>query len=518
MASKPATNPSLWQGGTESHEAGPVPSHDPEEVRIQHLQQGHRLLRSLRQAETWMDRRFGVEAMGIERVPEDQRRAPERLNMMLFWFSALLAPGLIPIGMLGPIFGLSVQTSILLTVVATLIGSVLPAFTATLSPPSGLRQIAVARYAFGLGGARLCGLLNILVNGGYGVIAAVVGGQLLAAVSDESIPLAAGIILLVSVAFIVAFAGFTMIHHYERYAWAVALVLLCVTYGQAAPYFPADPGQRWARGIDYSGGCLSYFAIVFGVCCSWCTIAGDYYVHYPPHTSRWLVFGLTYGGQVLPTLFVCILGNYFGGIVRTHADLAAVYHEGGAGALILATLRPSGWAKVAGILFALTFLASLIIDIYSSALCLQLLGRPFRAVPRMAWCGLVSLVVLALAWGGRHQLEDILNDFLALLGYWTLAFGLILAIEHFWFRPRLGGYDLEAWQDPKRLPVGMAATTALLLGMGFSFVGMDQTWYIAPAAKRIGAYGGDVGDYLVLASVGVCYPLFRTLEIRVVGR
>ena len=75
-----------------------------------------------------------------------------------------------------------------------------------------------------------------------------------------------------------------------------------------------------------------------------------------------------------------------------------------------------------------------------------------------------------------EQLEAILNDFLALLGYWTLAFGLILALEHFWFRPRLGGYDLGAWQDPKRLPVGVAATTALLLGIGFSFVGMDQTW------------------------------------------
>ncbi|PWY96098.1 nucleoside transporter [Aspergillus sclerotioniger CBS 115572] len=517
MGSQAVTNQRLWHEGP-SCDTGPLPSPDPADMRIQDLQQGNRLLRSLRQAETWMDRKFGVEAMGIERVPDDQRHPPELLNMLFFWFSALLAPGLIPIGMLGPIFGLSVHTSILLTVLGTLIGSVMPAFAATLSPPSGLRQIAVARYAFGLWGARLCGLLNIIVNGGYGVIAAVVGGQLLAAVSDESIPLAAGIILLVGVAFAISFAGFTMIHHYERHAWVVALVLLCVTYAQAGRYFPAEPSRSSVQGIDFCGCCLSYFAIVFGVCCSWCTIAGDYYVHYPARTSRWLVFGLTYWGQVLPTIFVAILGNYFGGIVMSNEQMAAVYHSGGAGALILATLRPSEWAKVAGILFALTFLASVIIDIYSSALCLQLLATPFRAVPRMVWCGLVSLVVLALAWGGRHQLEAILNDFLSLLGYWTLAFGLILAVEHFWFRPRLGGYDLGAWQDPKRLPVGVAATTTLLLGIGFSFVGMDQTWYIAPAAKRIGAYGGDVGDYLVLASVLVFYPLLRTMEIRILGR
>ena len=65
-----------------------------------------------------------------------------------------------------------------------------------------------------------------------------------------------------------------------------------------------------------------------------------------------------------------------------------------------------------------------------------------------------------------------------MIGYWTVAFGTILFIEHFWFRRKsgLGGYDLTAWQDQKRMPVGVAAVTALLIGIGFSFLGMDQTW------------------------------------------
>lgn len=62
------------------------------------------------------------------------------------------------------------------------------------------------------------------------------------------------------------------------------------------------------------------------------------------------------------------------------------------------------------------------------------------------------------------------------MGYWTLAFGSILFIEHYWFRPRLGGYDLNAWQDQKRMPWGIAGTGALLIGIGFSFLGMAQTW------------------------------------------
>ncbi|KAE8349441.1 permease for cytosine/purines, uracil, thiamine, allantoin-domain-containing protein [Aspergillus coremiiformis] len=521
---------SLWHMGVMLHE-GSVASHseyngntaivDPEDEGEKHMrkiQEGNSLLRSLRNFETWIDRRLGVEAMGVERVPEEKRRPPQILNMMFFWFSVLLSPTLIPISILGPIFGLSVHTSVILTIFAALTGTVMPAFTATLSPPSGLRQIAVARYAFGIWGAKLCGFLNIIVNGGYAVIAAVVGGQLLVAVSDDSIPLAAGIVIIVGIGFLISFCGFALIHHYERYAWILALVLLSVTWGQSARYFTPTPGHSTVSGIDYTGACLSYFAVIFGVACSWCPIAGDYYIHYPADTSKWLVFSLTYFGQVLPTIFVGTLGNCFGGIIMSNDALSTIYNTKGTGALILATLHPTGWAKFACTLFALTFLANVIANIYSSALCIQLWGKHFLAVPRFMWCGLLSIVVLVLAWGGRNKLEKIIDNLLSILGYWSLAFGLILAIEHFWFRPRLGGYDLSAWQDPQRMPIGLAGTTALLIGIGFSFLGMKQTWYSSPVAKKIGASGGDVGDYLVFASVLVFYPVLRKLEIRFVGR
>lgn len=120
--------------------------------------------------------------------------------------------------------------------------------------------------------------------------------------------------------------------------------------------------------------------------------------------------------------------------------------------------------------------ANVCCNFYSSALSIQLLGPHFVAVPRFAWCTILALVTFALGYGGRHVLEKIINNLLSILGYWTFAFALIMAIEHFYFRPRLGGYDLTAWQDPKRLPHGLAGTTSLLIGIGFSFLGMCQTW------------------------------------------
>ena len=113
---------------------------------------------------------------------------------------------------------------------------------------------------------------------------------------------------------------------------------------------------------------------------------------------------------------------------------------------------------------------------YSSALSVQLLGQHFIAIPRFIWCTVAAIAMFALAYGGRNVLEEILTNLLSILGYWTLAFALILFIEHFYFRPRIGGYDLTAWQDPARLPVGIAGTGSLLIGIGVSFLGMAQTW------------------------------------------
>jgi purine-cytosine permease-like protein len=415
-------------------------------------------------------------------------------QMMLFWFSMLMSPGLITMGILGPILGLSVNESIILTVFAASIGSVIPSFTATLCAPLGLRQIAAARYAFGIWGAKFCWLLNIIVNIGFGTINCIVAGQLLSAVSNGSLTIVAGIVVVCIGAFVISFFGFRWIQRYESVAWFLIFIFLCVQFGQSAQYFSPTPALSYISGLDKTGIALTYFAIVFGESAAWCSLTGDYCVHYPPQVNKWLVFWMTWTGLTLPTVFVLILGNLYGGIVRTNTTLSDTYDEGGIGALILATMAPSGWAKFVCVMYALSFsksrmlppcllafsntpsVANVTAIIYSSSLSIQLWGKHFLAVPRFVWNILLTAISLGLAWGGRDSLEPILENFLVLLGYWTICFGVILAIEAFWFRPRIGGYDIEGWQDQSRMPWGLAGCGSLALGIGLSFLGMDQTW------------------------------------------
>lgn len=275
--------------------------------------------------------------------------------MMIFWFSLLMSPGYISLGMLAPIFGLSVSKSIGLTVIAAATGSVVPAFTATLCPALGLRQIAASRFAFGIWGSKLCGLLNIAVNIGFGTINCIVAGQLLAAVSDDSISDVAGIIIVVIVSYAISFFGFRIIHWYESVAWVLIFILLLCDYGLSSRYYDPHPGRSYVSGLDETGSGLSYFAIIFGGSAAWCSMSGDYYIHYPTNTDKWMLFSLTWTGLAVPTIFVTILGNLLGGVVMSNEDMGNVYDTGGFGALIVATLRPSGFAKFVGVMYTLSF-------------------------------------------------------------------------------------------------------------------------------------------------------------------
>jgi purine-cytosine permease-like protein len=55
-------------------------------------------------------------------------------------------------------------------------------------------------------------------------------------------------------------------------------------------------------------------------------------------------------------------------------------------------------------------------------------------------------------------------------------------IEDKYFR-RTEGYNLFAWDTPKKLPLGVAGVTALLAGyLAGGVPGMAQVWYVGPIA------------------------------------
>jgi len=170
--------------------------------------------------------------------------------------------------------------------------------------------------------------------------------------------------------------------------------------------------------------------------------------------------------------------------------------------------------------FAFSIISNCIPNTYSAALSIQSLAPIFQKVPRAVWTIVVFLIYTVAAIAGRDHFSAILSNFLAILGYWIAFFIAVVAEEHFIFRKFVipGGYDLTAYHDIKRLPVGAAGIFACCCAAGLAVVSMAQTWYIGPLAKTFGPFGGDLGFEMSFITAAVLYPPLRYIEYRLTRR
>ena len=78
------------------------------------------------------------------------------------------------------------------------------------------------------------------------------------------------------------------------------------------------------------------------------------------------------------------------------------------------------------------------------------------------------------------------------MGYWLAIWAAITIEEQVIFRWGTG-YDWTVWDQREKLPVGVAALLAFLVGWAGAILCMAQTWYTGPIASLVGEYGADVG-------------------------
>lgn len=103
-------------------------------ARARQIQNGFAPLRILRQGEEWLDAKLGIETQGIDRIPEEAKRPPSIINIFFIWWSVTVHVGTLPIGFLGPEFGLSLRQSVAGIVIGTFLGALCTAYTGTLGP------------------------------------------------------------------------------------------------------------------------------------------------------------------------------------------------------------------------------------------------------------------------------------------------------------------------------------------------------------------------------------------------
>lgn len=92
-------------------------------------------------------------------------------------------------------------------------------------------------------------------------------------------------------------------------------------------------------------------------------------------------------------------------------------------------------------------------------------------------------------------------------GAWVSA----ICVEHFYFRRGdFSLYDLQYWNVPSRLPLGVAALGAAALSFALVIPSMNQAWYEGPIARKT----GDIGFETAMVVTALFYVPLRHLEKR----
>lgn len=443
----------------------------------------------------------GFEVTGIERVEENNRAHTQLWDTMWLWWSANAVVATVVTGSISYFSGLGLLGSIIVILVFNVLGVLPVAFLSTLGPKTGLAQMPLTRFSFGLQGAKLPALFNALACIGWSAVNATIGSTLIVSWSAGKIPQWAALGFLAVITTAVSVFGYFIVHRYERYAWIPMFLLFGYVLVTSARHFNLNVPIS-VSGLGLFAAVATFGGVVFGYAVGWSSYAADYTRRQPVETSSRKVFLYAMAGVAVPCIVLEILGT----LLTT--SLAAGANLPNAGPLIGSNIAGAPLASVVLVLLAFSTIANNVPNDYSFALSTQVLGITVRRWI-LTIVGAIAYVAVALVIAPRFNLN--LEGFLLLIAYWLGAWNSIVLIEH---RLRKGKYPLEDYDKAGKLPPGIAALVSMVVGLGVAVLGVNQSGvigYEGPLAKALS--DADVGFPLALVVTAVVYYVLRRWEL-----
>jgi NCS1 nucleoside transporter family len=443
----------------------------------------------------------GFEVTGIERVEEDDRAHTQLWDTMWLWWSANAVVATVALGSLSFFFGLGFWGSVIVILIFNILGVLPVAFLSTLGPKTGLAQMPLTRFSFGLQGAKLPAIFNALACIGWSAVNAVIGSSLIVSWSDNKIPQWAALIFLMVITTCVSIFGYFIVHRYERFAWIPMFILFGYVFFASSSHFHTNIPVS-VSGLALFASIATFGGAVFGYSVGWSSYAADYTRRQPANTPSGRVFLYAFLGVTVPCILLEILGVLLTTSLASNASLPA------AGPLIAGNIGNGFIPSLVLLLLAFSTIANNVPNDYSFALSAQVLGI---SITRWVLTVIGAVLYLGLAFLLQANFNLNLEGFLLLIAYWLGAWNTIVILEHFM---RRGNYPVGDYQNGKLLPVGIAAVAAMVIGLVVAAFGINQASTIGFEGPFSHALGdADIGFPLAIIATGIIYFALRRWEL-----
>src|SRR5215472_15701308 len=329
---------------------------------------------------------YGIETRSIDWIPDGERHG-KVWHQAPLWFLGNFQYFTIPIGFIGPSFGLSLAWTIVAGTLGILVGTMFMALHATQGPTLGLPQMIQSRAQFGFRGVIVALFAMLFTYMAFNVADQVLLAQGLHGAFGWNTNLVA-IVVTVGAA-LLAIYGYDWVHRVFRALLVVLLPLMAIitigviagqagsvashtVYGFNWPAFMAQMSAAAAYNITYAG------------------YVSDYSRYLPSSTPRGKIIAYVFAGASTPAIWLIALGAWLA--IRLGATDGLVGLQT-AGNNVITHL-----GGVTGFLSAVALAATMGMNAYGAMLTTLAGVDAFRKVKATRSARIITIVVLTVIW------------------------------------------------------------------------------------------------------------------------
>jgi purine-cytosine permease-like protein len=328
----------------------------------------------------------GIEVRSIDWIPRRERHGKAWQQAPL-WFLGNFQYFTIPIGFIGPAFGLSLGWTIVAGTVGILVGTAFMAFHATQGPTLGLPQMIQSRAQFGYRGVIIALFAMVFTYMAFNVADQVLLSQGL----HGSFGWNATLIAILATVFACALAiwGYDWVHRAFRYLLYISLPLVGIVTVGVLTGNAGGIVSHTLYGFNWTG----FMAQLSAAAAYNITYAGyvsDYSRYLPRDTPRRKTIAYVYAGATIPAIWLIALGAWLA--VRLGAT------DGLVGLKTAGNHVLGGLGSVTGFVSAVALAATMGMNAYGAMLTTLAGVDAFHKITPTRRIRVVTILVLTALW------------------------------------------------------------------------------------------------------------------------
>lgn len=449
-----------------------------------------------------------IEQRTIGAIPEQERHG-RAWHLLPLWFSLNATVMAATTGAIGISAGAGLVPTLIAIVVGNLVGSVFMAYHSAQGPQLGLPQMIQSRAQFGFFGAALPNLLAIIMYIGYFSGAGVIGGQAIASIF--TIPTAAGIVICNAITWFIAFAGYRVIHAFDRAMAVVSVIVMVLLFVAAIAHMGSAPPAP-------SHPSFANFFLILSIAASWqitfAPYVSDYSRYLPTSEGGAKTFWYTLIGSCAGSILFMALGAIVG--------VYALDSLSGDAIVYLSSLLPVG-APVVAIILVLGMIGANCDNLYGPYMAglstvTQAGGPPHVSrVVRGVVTGVFALLGTAIGIFLSGDFLTNLQNLIMLLLYMLVPWTAINLVDFYLIHQ--GRYDVDAIVTMRGRYglVNWKAIATYVIAVAAQIPFMSCALFTGPAATALG--GVDIAWVVGLVVAGVLhYALNRSTTVQDSGQ